>query len=53
MAREFDGGMTIRREHIDQRPSLIEGPEWDAVVAAVCGLDEPDTDEAIERLLAA
>lgn len=45
--------MTIERDDIDQRPSLIEGPEWDAVVAAVCNNDEPDIDVVIERLLAA
>lgn len=43
--------MSIRREDINQQPSLIEGPEWDDLVAAVCSDVEPD--EAIERLLAA
>lgn len=46
--------MSIRREEIDQRPSLIKGPEWDAIVAAVCSDEESHiVDEAIERLLAA
>ena len=39
--------------HEIQRSSLIHGPEWDAVVAAVCGEQSPDVDEAVERLLAA
>lgn len=48
---EFDKHMTNWRDEIDQQPSLIEGDEWDAVVAAVCAEAEPD--DAVERLLAA
>lgn len=56
-AREFDECMTKAREPIQmheiQRSSLLCGPEWDAVVAAVCGDQQPDVDESVERLLAA
>jgi hypothetical protein len=44
---EFDGTMTKR----EPDESLIEGEEWDAIVAAVCA--DADAEAALERLLAA
>ncbi len=46
MSTERDGQMIEL-----QRSTLLAGPDWDAVVAAVCA--EADFDQAVKRLLAA